>query len=220
MKDSYVGDIGDFANNGLLRHIFGGPGAPAVDNPLRLGVVSYLNDGAITGYLEGNAPLRECDPGLYKTLQGFVFVFEGVRNRKISTVAYRGMLPDDTIFYDEPLPRARERTADNPWVEGALEEMEDADVVFINPDKGISSDDNHADTEHVSIAELGRFYDKGKSLIIYQHNTQRNGQIEGLAQRLQGWNLTLQRGWPNASRVGTSHCNGYCPGTASLPAST
>ena len=43
MRDSYVGDIGDFANNGLLRHLCGMTGPPMADEkPLRLGVAWYL----------------------------------------------------------------------------------------------------------------------------------------------------------------------------------
>jgi hypothetical protein len=167
MKDSYVGDIGDFANNGLLRHIFGGPGAPTVQNPLRLGVVWYLNKvTSTTDYLSKGVGLEECDSELYGTLNGLV----SKSYPTIATVKKSGILPCNTLFYDVPLPRASRRNADDKWMEGALKKTEGADVVFINPDKGISQDAKHAGPEHVSIAELKRFYQEGeKSLIVYQH---------------------------------------------------
>ena len=46
MQDRYVGDIGDFSNNGLLRWLIGMREDVVSDGlgPLRLGVVWYLNE--------------------------------------------------------------------------------------------------------------------------------------------------------------------------------
>ena len=51
MKNSYVGDIGDFGKYGLLRHLCGVTGKGTDGDPLRLGVVWYLNEGQGTDYL-------------------------------------------------------------------------------------------------------------------------------------------------------------------------
>ena len=197
MRDSYVGDIGDFANNGLLRHIFGGPGAPTVEDPLKLAVVSYLNDGRgrepskdgrTTGYLVRTVDnlnrFRNCDWRLYDKLEHLVISHQ----RTVKAFGKAGMLPDGTTFYNRPLPRATMRRANNDWVNGDLEKVVGADVVFINPDNGISSNANHAGPKHVSIAELKCFYDdRGKSLIIYQHQNRTLTQIYRVSQRLKAW---------------------------------
>ena len=54
MQDRFVGDVGDFANHGILRALCGTPAKP-VDG-LKLGVVEYFNGptGADLGKSHGN----------------------------------------------------------------------------------------------------------------------------------------------------------------------
>ena len=176
MRDSYVGDIGDFANNGLLRHIFGGPGAPTVDNPLKLGVVWYLNNGPgrvshgnRVNYLVATKVnlerFRSCDGSLYDRLQRLV----PSSQRKVKAATKAGILPWNTLHYDAPVPCKSRQGADTDWFNGAFNATFGADVVFVNPDIGKSSDNNSAGPEYVSVAELKKFWCRGKSLIIYQH---------------------------------------------------
>ena len=180
MKDSYVGDIGDFANNGLLRHIFGGPGAPTVEDPLRLGVVWYLNQGKAPmpggqtiGYLmrtkENRDTFRSCDPKLYDNLEWLVTS----GNRTVQSLCDSEILPDTIHYLDSLFEVNRDK-----WFKKALVKMGDkddkTDVVFVNPDTGIATkimenSGKSKDREHTYLSQLKSLFKAGKSLIIYQH---------------------------------------------------
>ena len=71
MQNRYVGDVGDFGNNGLLRWLTGMTGLPVIEKDrLRLGVVSYLNhDDTPYGNLVNYHILQQCDQALFDTLQ-------------------------------------------------------------------------------------------------------------------------------------------------------
>ena len=108
-----MGDIGDFANNGLLRHLCGKPELPKChpDSPvgkLKLGVVEYFNeptgaeannrDGKRIQYLctcpvicgpDNKRNYRDCDVTLYDALKGIVE--DGMR--EVGEVRRRGILP-------------------------------------------------------------------------------------------------------------------------------
>ena len=184
MKNSYVGDIGDFAKYGLLRHLCGMTGDQTGAKPLRLGVVWYLNEGTGTDYLSNKKgeELKECDRELYQQLKGLTLK----RYANIDAVRDRGILSFDTLFYDAKLPRTTRRNPQNCWVNGALTKTAGADVVFVDPDKGISPTDSHAGPEHVSIGELKRFWEQdcGPSLVIYQHKNRDETQIKCVTRRI------------------------------------
>ena len=177
MRDSYVGDIGDFGRHGLLRRIFGGPGSPTADSPLKLGVVWYLNeeeddsyDGQNLGYLVGTPDnrkrFRDYDPLSYDKLK--CIVPSGERN--VKSVRQAGILPDSTVFYERPLPNGSRQNCCTDWFRGAIEKTREADVVYIDPDTGMSPPgEKRPDSKHVSLAELRCFWKERKSIIIYQH---------------------------------------------------
>ena len=176
MQNRYVGDVGDFGKYGLLR---------GVVCPLRLGVVWYLHpdeshnsDGKYTGYLNGTAAnqmaFRACDPSLYDTLQRLVIE----NDRHISRVRDSGILPDDTTYFERSLSfspkesRLARQTIRTNWIEDALSTTENADVVFCDPDNGISETVDPLrknGPKYVFVEDLKRFAARGQSLIIYHH---------------------------------------------------
>ena len=88
MRDSYVGDIGDFANNGLLRHLCGMTGEPIPPDGqrLRLGVVWYINaieapisNGQTIGYLVGTQ-------GNLNQSQGEIYICGAMKIGLVTTV--------------------------------------------------------------------------------------------------------------------------------------
>ena len=207
MQNRYVGDVGDFANNGLLRWLTGMTGPALSDEErLRLGVVWYLNepspkesgnrDGKRVSYLcnslicgpENLRDYRECDPYLYDRLK--LIVGQGVRD--VVTVRQLKILPEDTDYYDTQLNLQTDRTK---WLEGALDKTAEAHIVFVDPDKGIHSDkklpDTKASHEHVYMDELKPFVDRCQSLVIYNHLDHSGNvgkakdQIKNLSNRLQ-----------------------------------
>ena len=184
MQNRYVGDIGDFGKYGLLRAVFGSPESEASGCGLRLGVAWYLcpdeshnADGKFTGYLEdrGNnhKKFQDCDPVLYDKLRRLVA--GGKRN--VAAIRESGILPANTLYHEESLADAIR----DVWLNGALHDTRMAEAVFVDPDNGISA--NAASPKHAAIDELGSFYHRGQSLIIY-HHTGRRGTAEEQITRL------------------------------------
>ena len=155
VQDRYVGDIGDFGKYGLLRSLSGPRGDCNPDSPLRLGVVWYLYpdedhtaDGKFTSYLvdtpDNHSKYRVCDPPLYDSLRRLVL--GGGRN--IATVRHSEILPSDTAFHERRLfytpgssRSSREELRKN-WIEDALKVTAGSDLVFFDPDNGISDPEN------------------------------------------------------------------------------
>ena len=134
MRDQFVGDIGDFAKYGLLRALVRDGGAA------RLGVVWYANrddpgsshGGEITYLNKGVGFYYQCDPELYSSLDAIVHS----GRRRISAVEESGLLGKDTPFWSELTPGSRPQRA--IWLAGALQRVEGCDLVFLDPDNGIS----------------------------------------------------------------------------------
>ena len=174
MKNSYVGDIGDFAKYGLLRHLCGMTGNQTGAKPLRLGVVWYLNEGTGTEYLTDEskgAELAECDVDLYQKLQ---LLESGDDRRTIAAVRDRYILPCNTLYYERPLTGASR----SEWFTGALNAISEAELVFVDPDNGIAPPGRKVGPKHVSIAELEKLWRANKSLVIYQHGNHTAQQFE------------------------------------------
>ena len=196
MQDRYVGDIGDFGKYGLLRKLFGYPGILGSGCGLRLSVAWYLfpdeshtSDGKFTDYPQ----LRSCDPSLFDELKRLV----DTNNRNVAAVRQSGILPDDTMYYERRLFYSRQaswtlrQATRQDWLDGALEATEGTDVIFIDPDNGISQTTarfRKNGPKYVFMDDLHRFYIRGQSLIIYHHSGRRGKaleQIQHLSKRLQ-----------------------------------
>jgi hypothetical protein len=176
MQDRYVGDVGDFAKYGLLRHL-------TSNKELRLGVVwclyddeTHNADGRHTGYLL-RPEFRCLDPKLHDSLGHLV------KNgrRSVRHVAKGNIFQSNTIFFDNlaaPPPRNRtSRTARtayrNDWVSAALAKTSLCDVVFFDPDNGLETSSVERGTpkagKYVFWNELAPFWQRGQSLVIYHH---------------------------------------------------
>ena len=175
MQNRYVGDIGDFGKYGLLTTVFSA-------KQLRLGINWYLtdpnelketsrNDGKHTEYDE----LRNCDDDLYETLQFLI----KENKRTIEEVENRNIFPKDTIFYNNQLSfngvsgREARLKKRKDWEESGLQALKDSQVVFFDPDNGLEvksySKTSIKGIKYAFYGEVARYYEKQKSLIIYQH---------------------------------------------------
>ena len=196
MQNRYVGDVGDFGKYGLLRALCmpDGDKYPA----LRLGVVWYLtsdethnNDGRHIGYLEPTPKnlqaFRACDPSLYDNLGEIV----RSGDRSVSAIRRKGILPEDTIYYERILDLKGNRIRSKPssrvlerqeWVAGALESTQTCHVVFVDPDNGIGTMAqaySRLGSKYVLLEELLPYYDRGQTLVIYHHlNRQATAEIQ------------------------------------------
>ena len=200
MQDQYVGDIGDFANNGLLRWLCGTRDEAAADGlgQLDLAIVSYFrqpdqNDirmghGGVIGYLSGtpanNEDFRMCDPELYLALRRSVFEDA----RQLSLMQQLRIPNANTVYYNDPINGPIDRV---DWLEQAYQRAHDAQLIFLNPDNGIHADvvrpENGGSDKHLYLSDLDTIWRGEQSLVIYHHAPRRNAQgvIDDLMTRIQ-----------------------------------
>jgi hypothetical protein len=191
MRDNYVGDVGDYYKYGLLRALCG--------DTLKLGVAWYLYtdpcnsaDGHHLRYLtvQKREQYRSCDPELYDKLGQLV----EENARSVAEVHKRDILPPDTAFHGEVLSlshlaKGSAATAQKrldyraQWLKDALDATAGVDIVFFDPDNGlqVESVPKHHDKgpKFTFYDELLPFWQRGQSLVIYQHkNRQRTAQAQ------------------------------------------
>lgn len=180
MQNRYVGDVGDFGKYVLLKNL---SGASEREKPqFCLGIVWYLNpheegntDGNLLGYLNKKKEhmFRPCDPELYDGLRKLLVD----NDRIVSAVRDRCLLPQGTIFYEEPMnfssrPENR-KTERKAWCEGAFKKMLQAELVFLDPDNGLatetSSPGKKSGVKYTFPDEICPYVENTQSLILYQH---------------------------------------------------
>ena len=190
MQNKYVGDIGDFANNGLLRWLCYKGKGPLLEPLLRLGIVQYRydpsgdqesKDGNKRDYLKDTprrSTFRECDPNLYEAMKWLD------KTRRISAIRQSAILPC-ALYFEEGLNYAANETRlckegkREKWLDDALEAMREANIVFVNPDNGISKEQGipqkgtlryrKEGPKKVYMSDLQCFVGQVKSLVIYHH---------------------------------------------------
>jgi len=185
MQDRYVGDVGDFGKYGLLRELVRQAGGK-----ISLGINWFHatreeianSDGNHIAYLsdanKDKTRYRSCFPDLYDKLRMIV----SQNRRSIAEIEASKILPEETIFYSTPIPHSGATIAERvalrqAWLEESLSQLDQADVVFFDPDNGIQLDPS---TKGKGIAvkyaftdEIEAYYRSGKSLIIYNHRDRR-----------------------------------------------
>lgn len=195
MRDSQTGDVYDFGKYGLLRALAG--------NGLRLGVVWYLNvdseppnadGGQVDSVSDGSIDDRACDPELFEGLRAIL----RDQDRRVGAIRERGILPAGTIFYEAPLAfsdlpgspvvndqREQRRRS---WCLDALDTVSEADLVFLDPDDGLTRLDDQACGRHgpayAADWEPFAYLSRGQSLIIH-HRFQNS--TASVGKEVQGW---------------------------------
>ena len=182
MQDNYVGDIGDYGKYGLLRNVTAA-GLQLAVNWYRV-VLPPSNeqddgeciscskkpkqkDGKYTSYLEQPEKYRHYDPELFDCLAGIVHG----QKRRLEEIEASGVL--SATFFSDTLPLTTRLT----WHQTALLATAGADVVFLDPDNGLETARMHERTsakeKHATWQEVKDYYDRGQSVILYQHRPQR-----------------------------------------------
>jgi hypothetical protein len=165
MQERYLGDSHDFLKYALLRHI-------SRSLKMRIGVNWYLtrpevvdkignNDGEKRHHL--NAALwRAIDPDLHDRLSAFA----DPKNRAIGHVEGWGILPENTLYFDEPVPQ-RDRAG---WFGRSEEGLAAADIVFLDPDNGfaVPSMTARSAAKYAMYEEAALYLHKGKSVVSIQ----------------------------------------------------
>lgn len=182
MQDRYAGDVGDFQKYGLLRSLCGAASDTA---PLRLGVCWYLTDdeshnadGKHTSYLSpGNRHARSlsaADPELYDELSALVHS----DNRSTAAVEAAAVLPTGTVTVRGRLTRTMTPAERSDWHRSALAALSNVDVVFADPDNGMTSSAlwrNHH--KYAFTSELADYVKRGQSIVVYHHADRTRGGV-------------------------------------------
>jgi len=191
MQNRYVGDVGDFLKYGLLNFLFQNQSASP---KFKLGVNWYLvpdeknkADGKYTDYLKPenrfskkenrfSKKLQECNPKLYRQMNEIVFV---KKKRNIAEIEKGNVLPQGTIFYSELI--GYDDMSRKAWHQAALEKLEKADVVFLDPDNSIETMKMYSagkiSPKHALFEEIGDYYEREQSVIIYNHKNRQKEEI-------------------------------------------
>ena len=185
MQDRYVGDIGDYAKYGLLR---------ALSKGKKLGVAWYRypngnnSDGSLIQYLDAPEAWRPLDPVLFCTLKDIIIRDwrSGSHSRTVSDIERSYLLPrakfasdclDKDLASKSGTKRSEWRTK---WFEQVQEKLADCDLVFADPDNGLTEKFNHGqstDWKRLPLCEAKQLAN-GRSAIFYHHNTRRDHRKE------------------------------------------
>ena len=171
-----VGDIGDFANNGLLRVLCGTPEEPV--RHMRLGIIWYRHleqddYGRLRRYLQqseyNDQTFKACDESLYHEIRALVRRKEAQGERlRIPDIINLPIFPPGTQHYPDPLPDPPTSQNRREWFEQAMRQTADSDIIFLNPDTGMKWNDGRR-LEYAYSRELRALFQRGKILVIYQH---------------------------------------------------
>lgn len=174
MKNQYFGDIGDYGKYSLLRAF--------ANEGISIGVNWYLteNDGSTDGkhtkYLDDPREERY-DPELFACLKEMV----DANKRSIETFEMKGMIPEAT-YYHQLLDISKwtgikeKRVVRKAWHEKALLQLQDAELVFLDPDNGMTDNDTSTRKDSVKYAfasEAAEYYKRGQNIVYYCHKGRR-----------------------------------------------
>jgi hypothetical protein len=189
MQNRYVGDIGDYVKLAILR---------ALSPGYRLGVAWWLfpdenhnKDGRHIEYLEQPDRWRRFDPDLFDTLQKVVASDQRhVRALEASTTLGGATFADEMLPVGGPIDQRRE--ARREWFLRVKQSLADSNFVFVDPDNGLEpgfySHGSATAGKSVLISELRELAIPGRCLIVYHHQTRREGghhsEIDHWADRL------------------------------------
>jgi hypothetical protein len=188
MQDRYSGDIGDYVKLALLRAL--SPGQ-------RLGIVWYLHpdqghnaDGKHIRYLSDPDRWRALDPELFDALKTVVSCDRSVRGLQRTRVV-------TATHFDEPMdfvvaPATQREHLRSNWFQRALSSLSHCDIVFADPDNGLTGDQpdrrrQKRFAKSLPLSEARRLA-QGRSAIIYHHNTRLAG---GHDRQVQHWRCLL-----------------------------
>ena len=174
MKNQYVGDIGDYGKYSLLRAF--------INAGVKIGINWYLtenddsNDGKFTDYLNKKEEYRRYDQELFDVIKRIA----PKKNKSVMDIQNSGILPG-TIFYSDMLnpvgtPSDRRNTRER-WLEESIHALEDADLIFMDPDNGLLEDNNASKRgaeKYVLPDEVEQYFNAGHNVVYYCHKGRRN----------------------------------------------
>jgi len=174
MKNQYIGDIGDYGKYSLLRAF--------AKEGIRIGVNWYLteddngSDGKHTKYLDHEEE-RLYDPELFSCLKKLV----KANRRDVIAFETEGMIAD-AVYYNDLLDISNvhrieaKRAERSRWHLAAMKNLQEAELVFLDPDNGLSTDDRSVRKNSVKYAfasEAADYFNRGQNIVYYCHKGRR-----------------------------------------------
>lgn len=175
MKDQYFGDVGDYCKYGLLRFLCG--------SGLSVGVNWYLTpndgrtDGCHTEYLE-NAAMRAFDPALFDYLKSAV----GKPDKRVSEIENSALLQGVRYFselmdFDSVSDCKLRAEARNKWHERALNALPECEIIFADPDNGLSAKKKPTQKgtqKFILPNEICDYFSRGQQVVYYHHRPRKD----------------------------------------------
>jgi hypothetical protein len=183
MKDQYFGDINDYRKYGLLR-VLGSLMQLPIGVCWMLTAPDERSDGEFRRYLDQPIRWRGHDPELYDRLRLLLTPGTG---RSVQLARSWELIAGAT-YHEELLQdnaASRRGYFDRAWTALAA-----CPIIFLDPDNGIEVSSkrvgNKGSSKYVYWDELVETYDRGHSLVIYQHfvRQERDGFVTRLAAQL------------------------------------
>lgn len=205
MQNKYFGDIHDFYKYNFLQQI-------SIDNSL--GIHWCLVPDEILKN-DGEIKLSEKEKKINQELYEILLASRKNNNRNVQNIE---KYLDDHIskgvkyFTELHTPDCNEIE----YEEKAVKHLSKQDFIFFDPDNGIevASMTHSKKYKYISYRILQRFWNMGKSLIIYQHNDRVKGGLDKKIERL--YNLLNKE--PNINIVKRGNVNYICVVNASTKA--
>jgi hypothetical protein len=168
MRDQYAGDISDFLKLSLLRSI--------VSSRTSLGIAWYYiaghdmrPDGRHLEYLDEGF-WRELDPQLYDALASIR------NNRSVRALEELQIWGSPTLFHDDAVQVVSKRTA---WAEGMAEHLKASDIIFADPDNGLSKD-GVVHRKSATIDEIKLLSAKERPVVLIRFPSRKGKHLEQL----------------------------------------
>jgi hypothetical protein len=179
VRHNFVNDIGDYAKYSLLRAICAGGTIP-----IRLGIIWYLTD-----HVEQNGDGRKrahlsqdgwgnLDPELLAAMRRIESAQHDQGELNLRLVENSGILPPDTAYFSEPIPRvqgnARQRAAERiAWFGRARNAVTGTDLVFLDPDNGLQVPSapltSPLASKYATVTEISSLLEGDAGVVLYQH---------------------------------------------------
>lgn len=164
MKNQYFGDVGDYGKYAMLRYL--------AKDGIKIAVNWYLtmddgsNDGKFTSYLE-KEEMRRYDPELFDVLKEMV----ASGNRNISSFSERAVI-GNAQYYDAILNDNKQQRV--TWHINALEACKDAELVFLDPDNGVTESKSGKNSNKFCFPEeIVDYYNAGSNVVYYCQKARR-----------------------------------------------
>lgn len=182
MKNQYFGDINDYKKYGLIRQF-------ATFTALKTVICWMLtpnndeNEGLQIQYLDNPRQWAMYDKPLFQYLEKHKSKLLDKQNRNVSIIQNKDILPKCKFFKEIICDDGELRSR---YFQKLLNISNDADLIFFDPDIGLETfvkRGNKRSSQYLYWSEVKAAYDKGLSILIYQHR-HRSKTVENMAEYL------------------------------------